>query len=556
VADAADNGSVELGVKFRSDISGFITGIRFYKGPTNTGTHVGSLWNSSGTLLASVTFISESASGWQQVSFANPVPVTAGATYVASYHTNVGQYSYTSAYFTSAGTDSGPLHALANGVSGGNGVYNYSAASSFPTSSFNSANYWVDVVFNVTPPAPNVASESPAPGAANVAPTTPVSVVFNVSVQTASISFTLRDAANQVVPSIVSYNDATHTATLTPSARLSALTTYTATVSGAKDQSGNPMPSPFVWSFTTAPNQFAQTTTADFSGDALVNTLVANGAGGEVALAQSLDDFTGTTLSATWTTISWASAGGGPASVAVAASVASIGGAEVLSGTITRGTPLEAMMAFGATAYQHFGLATDFAAVGGNYWAMFSTMGTTNTLFARLNISGSTQDVSIGALPSGFHSYLIKPISGGFEFYVDNVLKTTLSGTVPTAIGLKAAFSSFNGAPQSPLQVDWIRYGGYLTSGTLTSSVYDAGQLAHWASATWTATLPTGTTLTVQTRSGNTATPDATWSPYQTVINGGAVASPAGRYIQYVVTFTTTDPSVTPILSDLVISWS
>ena len=49
---AADSGEYELGVKFKSDIDGFITGIRFYKGPANNGTHVGNLWTSTGTLLA------------------------------------------------------------------------------------------------------------------------------------------------------------------------------------------------------------------------------------------------------------------------------------------------------------------------------------------------------------------------------------------------------------------------------------------------------------------------------------------------------------------------
>ena len=38
---ANDASSVELGVKFRSDVGGSITGIRFYKGTANTGTHVG-----------------------------------------------------------------------------------------------------------------------------------------------------------------------------------------------------------------------------------------------------------------------------------------------------------------------------------------------------------------------------------------------------------------------------------------------------------------------------------------------------------------------------------
>ena len=48
----ADPGAVELGVRFRSDTSGWITAVRFYKGPGNVGTHVGNLWSSTGTLLA------------------------------------------------------------------------------------------------------------------------------------------------------------------------------------------------------------------------------------------------------------------------------------------------------------------------------------------------------------------------------------------------------------------------------------------------------------------------------------------------------------------------
>jgi Domain of unknown function (DUF4082)/Bacterial Ig-like domain len=142
-----DTGAVDLGVKFRSDVNGNITGIKFYKGPQNTGTHVGTLWTSSGQQLAQATFTSETASGWQQVNFATPVPITANTVYVASYHTNVGKYSVTENYFTNA-IDKPPLHLLRNGESGGNGVYDYSANPVFPTSSYASSNYWVDVIFS------------------------------------------------------------------------------------------------------------------------------------------------------------------------------------------------------------------------------------------------------------------------------------------------------------------------------------------------------------------------------------------------------------------------
>ena len=65
----------------------------------------------------------------------------------------VGIYSVTVPYFTSQ-VSSPPLRALANGDGGGNGLYRYGAGGGFPTSTFNSANYWVDVVFTTTAPPP------------------------------------------------------------------------------------------------------------------------------------------------------------------------------------------------------------------------------------------------------------------------------------------------------------------------------------------------------------------------------------------------------------------
>jgi len=142
----SDGSAVELGVKFRSDVPGTVTGVRFYKGTTTTGTHTGTLWTSTGTRLATATFTGETASGWQKVTFSTPVAIAANTVYVVSYHTNVGNYAYTHNTFATAGVDNGPLHALSAGVSGGNGVYRY-GATALPNSSFNSSNYWVDVVF-------------------------------------------------------------------------------------------------------------------------------------------------------------------------------------------------------------------------------------------------------------------------------------------------------------------------------------------------------------------------------------------------------------------------
>jgi hypothetical protein len=148
-ADSGDPLPVELGVKFTADYNGSITGVRFYKSGANVGTHVGSLWSASGTRLAQATFTNESASGWQSVTFATPVNVTAGTTYVASYFAPSGHYSATGGF--SAGVDNPPLHAVPNATST-NGVYAYGSSSSFPSNSFNATNYWVDVMYAMPAP--------------------------------------------------------------------------------------------------------------------------------------------------------------------------------------------------------------------------------------------------------------------------------------------------------------------------------------------------------------------------------------------------------------------
>ena len=132
-------------MQFRADASGSIAAIRFYKGATNTGPHFGHLWTSSGRLLATVRFTNETASGWQEARLATPVAVAANATYVVSYYTTAGNYAADDDYFGVA-VNSGPLHAPASGAAAGNGVYRY-GLSGFPTESYQSTNYWVDVVF-------------------------------------------------------------------------------------------------------------------------------------------------------------------------------------------------------------------------------------------------------------------------------------------------------------------------------------------------------------------------------------------------------------------------
>ena len=86
--------------------------------------HVGHLWSSSGSLLATVTFGNETATGWQRADFSTPVSIAAGTTYVISFSTGGGYFGITDGGFGSSGVSNGPLHALPERSHvGGNGVY-------------------------------------------------------------------------------------------------------------------------------------------------------------------------------------------------------------------------------------------------------------------------------------------------------------------------------------------------------------------------------------------------------------------------------------------------
>ncbi len=254
IVDSGDKQAVELGVKFTSDVSGQITGLRFYKAAGNTGTHIANLWSASGQLLATATFNSETASGWQQVSFATPVAITAGTTYVASYNAGKGHYSVSRSYFNSQFT-SGPLHVQASG-----GVYRY-GSSAMPNQTYQGSNYWVDVLLSTAPQAdvtpPTVAAFSPANGATNVAINAVATVTFSEAMTASTINattVTLMDGSATVAAS-VTYNAATNTATLTPNSGLSNARTYSVVVkggaSGVKDVAGNALAANATASFTT-----------------------------------------------------------------------------------------------------------------------------------------------------------------------------------------------------------------------------------------------------------------------------------------------------------------
>lgn len=160
-ASASDTKAVELGLRFKAAKSGFVTGARFYKGPANKGKHTATLWNASGNALATAQFTNETQLGWQTVKFDKPVAVQANTVYVVSYFAPLGRYAYNDNYFSSTRTR-GDLIAPSNSEAKGNGVYKYGGG--FPSESYRSTNYWVDVLFETsTPTTTPKATPTPTP---------------------------------------------------------------------------------------------------------------------------------------------------------------------------------------------------------------------------------------------------------------------------------------------------------------------------------------------------------------------------------------------------------
>ncbi|MEZ0393375.1 MAG: Ig-like domain-containing protein, partial [Pseudobdellovibrionaceae bacterium] len=154
-----DGVSYELGMRFTSTVAGKITTIRFFKGSAETGTRTGKIYSSSGALLASVVFSGETAAGWQQMNLASPLSIAANTEYTVSVNTGAGYY---------VATNNGMASQISNGslrsVVGNNGVYG--PVGSRPTSSYESSNYFRDIVFvadsgSTTPPPPTADTQAP-----------------------------------------------------------------------------------------------------------------------------------------------------------------------------------------------------------------------------------------------------------------------------------------------------------------------------------------------------------------------------------------------------------
>jgi hypothetical protein len=269
---------------------------------------------------------------------------------------------------------------------------------------------------------------------------------------------------------------------------------------------------------------------------------VALGADSNLSLIPALsDDFTGTTLNGvTWSTSVWGSGG----NAAVSNGGVTVDGAGIASRQTFTQRTFEARVLFtaGPPAYQNIGWSPDMS----SSWILIGEPGYDPAhVYARVNTgSDAEQLVQLPVTLGSYHTYKIVWGASQIDFYVDGTLATSINA----ALNNPMAEWISSGAFGHPLTVDWMRALQYApTSGTYTSNVLDAGASTPWQALAWVGAVPSGATLTGQTRSSADA---ATWSAYQPLGAGGAIASPAGRYLQYQLSLggtATVSPSVTSV---------
>jgi methionine-rich copper-binding protein CopC len=241
--DSGDASATTLGMAFTASADGYVNGVRFYKSTSNTGTHIGYLYSSSGAVLASGTFVNETASGWQTLMFSSPVAITSGVRYVVAYYAPAGHYAYGDYFFSYWPLRTGSVTAI-GGPGTANGVFTY--GSGFPSSSWHQSNYWVDVIYDLPPNTPLLGGAvNPVAGAGSVLTTSNAVGRFNKDPNDSTMSITLTTSGGTAVSGTGSFDSGTNQLTFTPAQPLAYATTFTATISDAQ------MTAPYTWQFTT-----------------------------------------------------------------------------------------------------------------------------------------------------------------------------------------------------------------------------------------------------------------------------------------------------------------
>ena len=404
---------------------------------------------------------------------------------------------------------------------------------------------------DLTPP--QIASTIPADQSGGVAVGDDITIQFNEPIVPGTFSAQLSGG----VPFQTSFLNGNTTVVLDPDFDLAFQTLYTVTVDpGVEDLAGNPRLSAFVFEFTTAPAVLpvcaVDTLFTDFSGGTPTDADIVDADGGEV-IASALQgaEFGGSSPPAFWSIQEdWTGSG----TAVVAAGVITVEQANFGTDAVYGpGRVLEFEATFASNEQnQHVGFGTTFSSTP---WAMFSTgspsSGSCATCIQARTWAGGAaafvnETIDTGSLVDTPHRYRIEWTATDVTYYVDGVQVAQHVEAVPTDMGLRA--SDINTGPS--IVLDWMRLSPFEAVASFESRVFDASESVSWGGFSWSSDEPAGTAIGMQVRTGDTPTPDGSWTAYGVVTNGGGVGQ-SSQYLQYRADFTSSDPDATATLEDV-----
>jgi hypothetical protein len=185
-------------------------------------------------------------------------------------------------------------------------------------------------------------------------------------------------------------------------------------------------------------------------------------------------------------------------------------------------------------------------------WAIFSTGGG-GSLLARSNGGAGSQNTVISGNWLGTpHHYRIDWNATNIVYWIDGV--QVVAQPVAISAAMRPLISDFRVGGQK-LVVSWMHMSPYSIPATFTSRVFDAGAVVPWATVSWNADQPTGTSLAMSARTGNSLVPDATWTAFTPVSQSGGPATGKSRYIQYRAALSTASTTQTVVLRDVTITY-
>ena len=530
VPDAGDASAVELGVKFRADVDGYITGIRYYKSAANTGTHVGNLWASrrheARDRRRSRT---RRSTGWQVVTFSD-----AGGRDREHHLRRVVPHRQRSLcrdlrVSCCIGLDSPPLHTIPNGTSP-NGVYRYGAsgfptrASTRPTTGSTSCSPRRLARTRRRQPS---SSTIPVAGAKNVGTTAAVTATLQRGArpgdgQYRHVRAAKRGQRRRHGDGVVRRGDPVGAADArqprwnrTPVTRRVSMAASSSP--RIRDVAGNALDADLVWSFTTRPlpTTLVDTSVADFTRGTLdAGGYIGAAAGGEVMLVPRSapssaaprcrrDHHLRRGSSSPW--------GGG-------SSVADIRRRHERRWRVRRDQlDVSAGLVAGVCrdlqrrAVPARRLRGDARAQVD--WAMFSSSGG-DGLYARTNNGGAQAMNTLipGSWFGAAHRFRIDwsasqvAISPSTAFRLRRMPSRISASMRPMA-------SDYNGDGNA-LAIDWMRMTPYAAASTYLSGIFDASATATWIAATMSGETPAGTAVLLSVRYGDSPVPDGSWTAF------------------------------------------